>query len=174
VRGIWLVAGVVGLVLAGCGGSGDTSDPSAPSNPKPTLETRVNVGAVGFAVDDFRAGAETFLESVKSCFDLAGLGADSTSGRLCLRSAEQTFARQGQVVFASLTQAGADAPGACRAQLLKVGKGVVAASHTAQATALAIVQTDDANSVSASLDAFDRSFNRLDGAYSRAQDLCGG
>jgi hypothetical protein len=165
---------VAALVLAGCGA--DTDEPSGaskPSNPKPSLETRVNVGALGFALDDFRSAAEIYLQSIDSCFDLARLGADSASGHLCLRSAVRPLERERDVVLASFKPF-ADAGGRCQAQLRRVGNRLVAAYRSTFATATGMAQTDDGNRVSALLDGFDRKFNRVDSAFARAQDVCGG
>ncbi len=177
VKAAWMIVCVVGLLVVGCGDNTEStrtgaSDPKPES--KPSLETRINVEALGFALDSFRSSAEFYVESLRSCADLARLGSDRASNELCFRRASRDFQEQVEVVGASLVEVGSSAGGSCSAQLLKVGNRIIAAARVTVPTATDIAIADPSTSVSPLLDKIDRSFARLDSAYARAQRLCGG
>lgn len=161
----WVAAATLALLLAGCGGG--ATAPATVNAPKPTLETRVNVGALGFALDDFRSGAQVFFDKLNSCVQ----SGDSTSSVLCYRSARDAFLNHGAVVATSLDHLVAKAHGPCKTQLTAVAKRFFVAARSTISIANAIIRMDD---VAASLDRLDRSLALVDNAFSRAQSLCGG
>ncbi len=64
-RLVWTVACAVALLLAGCGG---TSGNPSTGTPEASLQTKIDLGALGFALDDFKSAAQSYVETVGTCF----------------------------------------------------------------------------------------------------------
>ena len=163
------IACVCLLAITGCGAAEETGS----TQPERSFERTVNLGAVGFAIDDFRAAADAHVESIKSCADIVRITRDATAFELCIRRAQQSLPRSASVVIGTLEAADAEAPPACSRRLRAIGNRLVNATARTIKTGTKVATADQFGEASAALDAMDSAFARLDAAYASARAACG-
>jgi hypothetical protein len=162
----------VAFAFAGCSGNSDGPS-NAKSRSKPRLATRVDLNAVGFAMDHLRSAADDWVSSSNDCARLGRAGADSKTTLLCFRSSGRPWVKTYEGVLGMVETARhlASPSPSCNRQLATI-VNQLAQMNRAVRDATFAVQGNDAAYFTAKLNAFDRAFGRLNAAYARADTVC--